>query len=215
MRQTTQTLRMLGAAALSLAGALCWPTAAQAQTASGNAKVVQATLLGSTTVLSSTGDLAGSSDVREASLLEGTVPSLLAGEVLHAAAIGWTDQAYSEASLGALGMSVAGNGISADFVMSRALAVTGALPVGVSQVDGLAINGLPVAVTGAPNQTIPLLGGRLILNEQQASATGVVVNAVHVIIDGIADVVVASASAGMPTGGSTSPLPPLPLPPVL
>ena len=37
MRQTTQTLRMLGAAALSLAGALCWPTAAQAQTASGNA----------------------------------------------------------------------------------------------------------------------------------------------------------------------------------
>ena len=32
MRQTTRTLRVLGAAALSLAGALCWPDAAQAQT---------------------------------------------------------------------------------------------------------------------------------------------------------------------------------------
>jgi len=134
---------------------------------------------------------------------------------LHAASIGWSDQAYSEASLGTLGMMVAGNGISADFIMSRALAVTGASPLGAAQIDGLVINGLPVAVSGAPNQTIPLFGGRLILNEQQASSTGIVVNALHVIVDGIADVVIASSAADMPASGSTSPLPPLPLSPSL
>jgi len=215
MRHAAPNLRRPGAATLSLAAALCWSTVAHAQTASGSAKVVQATLLGSTTVLSDTGALADSSDAREASLLEGTVPSLLAGEVLHAASIGWSDQAYSEASLGTLGMMVAGNGILADFIMSRALAVTGASPLGAAQIDGLVINGLPVAVSGAPNQTIPLFGGRLILNEQQASSTGIVVNALHVIVDGIADVVIASSAADMPASGSTSPLPPLPLSPSL
>jgi hypothetical protein len=37
----------------------------------------------------------------------------------------------------------------------------------------------------------------VILNEQRISAAGITVNALHVIVDGIADVVVASATAGV------------------
>ena len=55
-----------------------------------------------------------------------------------------------------------------------------------------------VQVTGDPNQTIPLVGGVLILNEQQTDAGGALVNALHVVVNGIADIVVASASAAAP-----------------
>ena len=206
--------RILIAFAMGLAGLLCWPAESHAQTVSGYATVVQGSVLGTSGSFADTGPLADSSDAREASLDTLSLPSLLSGEALHAAAIGWPDQAYSEASLGSLAMTVAGNGIAADFIMARALAVLGSPGTGTSGIDGLSINGAPVAVSGAPNQVIPILGGRVILNEQQASASGIVVNAVHVIVDGIADVVVASATAGISSGGSTSPLP-LPIPPLL
>jgi hypothetical protein len=45
---------------------------------------------------------------------------------------------------------------------------------------------------------IPLLGGRIVINEQQVTSTGaVVVNALHIIINGVADIVIASANAGI------------------
>jgi len=62
-------------------------------------------------------------------------------------------------------------------------------------------------VTGAPNQTIWLLGGRVVVNEQVPTSTGTTVNALHVIVYGIADLVFASASAAVSPGSST--LPPL------
>jgi len=53
-------------------------------------------------------------------------------------------------------------------------------------------------VTGQPNQTIPIFGGRVVVNEQQQILpSGRTVNALHVIVDGIADVVIASATAGI------------------
>ncbi len=67
-------------------------------------------------------------------------------------------------------------------------------------------------VSGAANQTIPLIGGRAILNEQIVSATGTTVNALHLVVDGLADLVIASASAGQSSTGSTPPLPIPPLP---
>src|SRR6266850_1157540 len=206
--------RIFVVAAIGLAGLLCWPAEGHAQTVSGYARAIQGTVLGTSGVFADTGSLVDSSDAREAPLETVAVPSLLEGEVLHAAAIGWPDQAYSEASLGSLALTVAGNGIAADFVMARALAVLGSAGTGTSGIDGLTINGSPVAVSGAPNEVIPIFGGRVILNEQQVSCTGVVVNAVHVIVDGIADVVVASAAAGISSGSSASPLP-LPIPPLL
>ncbi len=206
--------------AVLLAGLLIWPAIGAAQTVSGQARAVQATILGATTVLSDTGTLVDSDDAREASLSTGSIPSLGTAEVLHATTIssiyGWDslDSVASEASLGNLSLSIPGNTIAADLVMARALTPVSGASTAVSSLDGLSINGLPVAVTGAANQTIPLLGGRVVLNEQQTSATGIVVNALHIVLDGLADVVIASASTGITPATSTpSPTPsPLPLP---
>ena len=52
-------------------------------------------------------------------------------------------------------------------------------------------------LTGSPNQTIAIPGGRLVINEQQTSSAGTTVNAIHATVFGVADVVVASATAGI------------------
>ena len=202
------TLRGWVTLGLMAAGLLGLPSTVAAQTAN-QAKAVQATvagptvlgitLPGTTTVLANTGALArGATDALQASSVADSVPSLLSGDSLHATVIGLPDEAASEASLGSLSLSVAGIGISADFIMARALAVTGSGGSGDSEIDGLSINGVSIPVTGDPNQTIPLAGGVVILNEQRTDAGGALVNALHVIVNGIADVVVASASAATP-----------------
>ena len=81
--------------------------------------------------------------------------------------------------------------------MARALAVLGGAGAGVSNIANLSINGVPIPVSGGPNQTIYIPGGRVVINEQQALPTTTVVNALHVVVYGIADVVIASASAGI------------------
>ena len=185
-------------AIVAVAGLVGWPTAGTTQTVTGHASAVQATVLGTTTVLSDTGTLTGSDDARQASQVAGVVPSLLSAEILHATTIGWLDQAAAEASLASLGVTVAGNGISAAFVMARTVAILGGAGAGDTTIDGLSINGVPIAVTGQPNQTIPIFGGRIVVNEQQPLfPSGMTVNALHIVIDGVADVIIASATAGI------------------
>ena len=152
-------LLMLAGALVSL---LACPGPSEAQTVTGQASAVQATVLGvlgvgTTTVLSDTGTLGGTSDAREASLVTGTVPSLLTGEALHATTIGWPDQVASEASLGSLTMTVAGTGISADLVMARALSVLGSAGTGLTNIAGLTIGGVPVFPHRRP-QSDPFVG---------------------------------------------------------
>jgi len=203
-------LLMLAGALVSL---LACPGPSEAQTVTGQASAVQATVLGvlglgTTTALSDTGTLGGTSDAREASLVTGTVPSLLTGEALHAVTIGWPDQVASEASLGSLAMTVAGTGISADFVMARALSVLGSAGTGLTNIAGLTIGGVPVFPTGAPNQTLSLGVLSVVLNEQILSAGGIIVNALHVrTLDGLTDVVIGSAKAAITS--STGSLPSL------
>ena len=151
----------------------------------------------STTVLADTGTLADLSDPRDAVSATGTVPSVLSGDVLHAVTMGWTDQVTSQASLADLSMSVGGTGISADFVMASALALLAAPSTAGSTIGNLAINGVPVDVTGVPNQTIAIPGGRLVINEQTVSPASTTVNALHATVFGVADVVIASATAGI------------------
>lgn len=206
-------------AAPALAGALLalWPAVATAQTVSGDASAVQANVLGWSTVLAGTGPLADAQDLREASEVSSAILSVGSADVLHAATGGSTNggetSVASEASLADLALSVAGNSISAAFVMARAFTPAGGVPVGSSEFDALSINGMAVPVSGAPNQKVPLLGGRMVLNEQIASPGGTTVNALHIVIDGLADLVIASANAGIGSGSSTPPpiLPPLPL----
>src|SRR2546422_10050999 len=74
---------------------------------------------------------------------------------------------------------------------------------GVSNIDGLSIDGVPIPVTGDPNQTIGIPGGVLTINEQQVAADGtLVVNALHAVVSGVADVVVGSAMAGASGGNA-------------
>src|SRR5712691_2645583 len=178
-----------------LGGLLVWPAVGSAQLTVPVPP--QGTVLGATTVLAGTGKI----DALQASGATAGIPSLLTGEVLHAVTIGYPDQIDSEASLAALALNVAGTSIGADFVMSRASAGVGS-SVGASNIDGLAINGVPIPVSGAPNQTIGIPGGLVVLNEQQSLPDGtLVVNALHAIVSGVADVAVASATAGF-SGGS-------------
>ena len=183
-------------AALSIA-----PIAGEAQTITGEATAVRATVLGllggTTTVLAGTGALGGTADALQVSALTGDVPSLLAGETLHATTISWLDQVDSEAALAALALGVAGTSIGADFVMARASAVLGAAGAGTSNISNLSINGAPIPVSGGANQTIYIPGGLVVINEQQISPTSTVVNALHVIVYGVADVIIGSATAGL------------------
>ena len=185
-----------------LVSLLAWPGTSEAQTVTGQASAVQATAfnalgLGTTTALSKTAPLSGTSDARQASLVTGSVPSLLTGQALHAVTIGWPDQVASEASLGNLAMTVAGTGISADFVMARALSVLGSAGTGRTNINGLRINGIPIVPTGSPNQTLAIPGGRVVINEHVSSAGATVVNGLHVVVDGVMDVVIASAKSGI------------------
>jgi hypothetical protein len=180
--------------------ALLWPASGSAQTIRGQARAVQATVASpvgtTTTALADTGTLGGATDARQASQLTGSIPSLLTGGALHATTIGWPDEADSEASIAGLALTAAGNTISANFVMARVRSVLGSTSVGGVDISGLAIDGVPVVVTGVPNQQVAIPGGLLVINEQNnSSLSGTVVNALHVIINGTADLVIASAAA--------------------
>ena len=199
--------------AVMLVSLLVWPTASLAQlggllpsptasTVTGQAAAVRATILGilgtaATTVLSDTGTLAGITDARNASQLTGGIPSLLGAEVLQAATISGSNQVDSEASLANLTLNIAGIGISAKLVMAQASQVSGALGSGTSSIDNLAINGAGVAVTGQPNQTVAIPGGQIVINEQTILPGSITVNALHVVVNGVADVVISSAVAGI------------------
>ncbi len=198
MQQTHNRSTALAAVVLIVGSLLVWPTASRAQTVTGQARAVQATVLGQTTVLADTGTLAGPSDARDASQLTGSVPSVLTGEVLHAVTIGGPDQVDSEASLAGLGLTVGATTVSADFVIARASAALGAAASGSSDISNLTINGLPIVVTGQANQTISIPGGQVVINEQTITPSGTAVtNALHVTVNGVADVVIATATAGI------------------
>ena len=189
-------------AVVVVAALLVWPVTGATQTVTGQAAAVRATvfdLLGGTTavVLADTGTLQDATDARDAWQITGSVPALLTGEVLEATSIGWPDQVDSGASLGALALSVGGTTIGADSVVAQATALLGAAGSGASFVDNLSINGVPIAVSADPNQVLYIVGGRVVINEQQSSLGGMVVNALHVIVDGVADVVIGSANAGI------------------
>lgn len=213
MRNTNSLLRTAAGAAMLAASLLSWPIIGAAQlpsipplpiggsggttqTVSGIASAVQATSLLGTTTLASTGTLSSLTDAREASQLTGDVPALLSAEALHATAIGLSDSVASQASLGNLVLGIGTTSISADAVLAQAEAAAGSA-TGSSVLGNLTLNGVLVAVSGAPNQTISIPGGRLVINEQTATAGGIVVNALHLVVDGVADVVLGSATAAV------------------
>jgi len=161
-----------------------------------SATAVAVTVLGSTTMLASTGNLASATDALGAEL-DSASGDMGSAAVLHATAIGSGDSVASEASLGDLVLSIAGTQITATSAYATALADSTAGTSGWSSVDGLAVNGTSLVSTGEANQTINLGAITLVLNEVTQTASGITVNALHITsLDGTVDVVVASATAG-------------------
>src|SRR2546430_15491574 len=195
---------------------LFWPAqsdSANNSTFSGEATVVQATVLGlPPVVLSDTGALDSTGGAREASLLDANVPGLLTAEVLHAWTVGQGQRSSSEASVANVTLTVVGNTISAGLLRARATAEchNGTASVsGSSEIVDLVVNGQAIVVSGQPNHTISLPVGRVIINEQQSSVRGntgdITVNALHVMVDGVADVIISSAHADITCGGRACP----------
>jgi len=186
---------------VGIAGLLALPGVSAAQTLTGQAAAAQATVFGllGTNVLSfaNTGTLSSPTDALQASQLSGNILGALTAEVPQATTIGYPDQVDSAASLANLALSIAGNAIRADFVNSEASTVLNGASSGTATLTNLSLNGVPVAVTGAPNQAVTLPGGQMVINEQQTSPGGIVVNALHVIVSGVADVVIGSAVASI------------------
>ena len=178
-----------------LVGLLGWPPPSSAQL-----------LGGTTTVLGDTGMLtAGTVDAVDSSADSASIPSLLTAEAPDAAVIGYVDQIDSTSSLTSLDVTIGGVEITADSVSAEALgSLTGGAGSANSYISNLSINGVTVPVGGSANQVIAFPGGQLVINEQQVLSDGtIVVNALDATIDGGAEVVVASATAG-PSGGDAN-----------
>jgi len=214
---------LLAAAALALgcserntplAGVLADATTSsggQATSFSGRATVLQATLLGlPPVVLVDAGPLPPSGGAEEASLLNANVPDLLTAEVLHASTVGQGNASRSEASVAEVSLTVAGNTISAGLLQARAAAVCNngaASTSGSSEIAALSVNGQTIIVSGAPNQTVQLPVGEVIINEQSGGPGDITVNALHVIVPGVANVIVSSAHADIECQPASSPIP--------
>jgi hypothetical protein len=141
-------------------------------------------------------------------LAHADIPPLLDLHLLDASTNGANNQTNSAASVANITLNVAGIYITASVLTSSATAFCQAGEAsasGSSIITALTINGRSITVTGRPNQTIPLIVGSLVINEQITtistspglSSADIVVNALHLKVDLAADVVISSSHAGM------------------
>jgi hypothetical protein len=190
---------------------------AQSVTYSGQGVVVNANVLGVIdAAISDTGALPNSGGSLSTSLLNFQLPPILGLNLLSASTSGGNNQTNSQASVANVSLSVANVNITASVLTSNATALCStstASTNGNSTIADLKVNGLSVRISGAPNQTIPLLVGSLVINEQTSSVSisssgntaALTVNALHLHVDLLADVVISSSQAGVAcTGGSGS-----------
>jgi hypothetical protein len=183
------------------------PASAQLTGTIGTVTGTLAPLIGGTSIangtaasalVASTAPLANSWDVQDASLDSGSIP-IGTANTLEATAIGEGDLVSSAASLGDLTLTTAVGTISASFAMATAAADSYGGLTGWSEVDGLVVSGVPIVVTGAPNQTVVIGTIQVVLNEVTIAANGITVNALHVTtLDGLVNVVAGSATAVHP-----------------
>src|SRR5262249_24298491 len=137
----------------------------------GEAVVARVNVLGILNAsIQDTGQLPADGGSLSTELASVNVPNLLDLHLLSASTDGPRGQTEASASATQVALSVAGINITASILTSKALATCGGVS-GTSTIVGLKVNGLSVRVTGAPNQTVPLLVGSLILNEQISSTS--------------------------------------------
>ena len=204
-------------------------------TFSGDARVIQATVLAlPTIVVGEAGPLDASGGADHSTLLSATISkeqtlNLLAldAEVVHAATVGQGNHSRAEASVASVSLSVSpvvgpNTTIRADLLQSRAEArcdgAGGASASGSSEVAGLVVNGQAIDVSGQPNQTVTIGLVTVVINEQSGGASGnradMTVNALHVTVADptnptglpLADVIISSAHADIACAACSSPV---------
>lgn len=195
-------LRLVWIACLALSGVGVSGGAATASqtTFSGRAfaAFVNTTVTGPV-YFSDTGALPSGGGHQGASLLTESVPGVLSAEVLTASTSGAGTQANSSASLAEADVFPGSPyELTASFVRAEAMASCSGVTAS-SELANLTFGGQNVTVSGAPNQTVTLPGGlaTLIINEQSTTANGsyqqIDVNAIHLIVPGVGEVILSSA----------------------
>ncbi len=177
-------------------------------TFSGRATAFNATIAGINATLVDTGPLPAAGGFITGSLLSANVlgGALVTG-LLSATTQGAEDQSRSQATVENFVLNVGGNTITGVLVAtSSQCACTAGGPIceGGVMIAVLRINGVLIAISGV-NQTIPLPGGGfVVINEQTPSGSGnfraITVNGVRVVIPGVSDVILASASSDITCG---------------
>ncbi len=97
-----------------------------------------------------------------------------------------------DATIGVLGLPVIQIGLVQSSSTTTCAGSSGAVTIASISVGGIPVN---VSVHPGPNTTISVLGVTLVLNEQTPVPGGLTVNAVHVKVAGLLDVVLASATS--------------------
>ena len=171
----------------------------------GRATAVSVTVRGNRTMLVDAGPLPESGGAEQKSLVSASLPRMISARALRASTAGENAITRSEATVGDLAITVDGNTVAADFVRARAEAryangTAGAS--GSSEFTRLVVNGSAIPVSGAPNQVVPIVGGRVVLNEQASAGGGdITVHALHLIERGGADIIISSVHAARPRCG--------------
>jgi hypothetical protein len=204
--------RLAGVALVSVSALLAQPAVvlADSPSFSGQATAVQAVTPVGGAKLGDTGPLPSSGGTAEAGDMNGGVPGLLTVGVFDATTSGQGNESTSRTSVADLNLTVGSNTVGAALLGSTATAVCGSSGPAVSggsDVASLTINGQTTNVGTQPNQVFPLPGGgEVIINEQSSSTNGnsgsIDVNALHVIVPGVADVVIAHSHADITCAGS-------------
>lgn len=176
----------------------------------GSAVVLRATVLGQTASAVDTGQLSAGGGALEASASDINVAGLLTADVAHASVVGGDQAARSEASLHDIELTVAGQRITADFLIARAAAKCDNISPTVAgdfQIVNLRINGVLMNTTLEANQSLELrnpddqLLGRIVLNEQIENVDGlngdITVSGMHIEVPNVADIVLFQAKAGI------------------
>jgi hypothetical protein len=184
----------------------------QAQTHSGRATAIKSIVTvpgvtGNTTRVVDTGPLPEAGGNISLTRAAADIPGVLTAGTSNASTSGSGSSNQSTTSVQNLNLTVlTTTTITADtLTASTSCACSAGAPActGSSAITNLRINNQVIAVTGAPNQTIPLivLGaqvGFIVINEQMSAADSVTVNALHVfftdpVLGTTTDVVIASA----------------------
>jgi hypothetical protein len=215
-----------GAACLALISGLAWAPPVQASTFGGRAIAAFVNTPATGPVyLSDSGELAPNGGWAGAGLLGTELPGVLSANVLNAATSGAEyeagDRAHSSSSL-ADAVLLPGHlaQVTAAFVRVQVNATTMGAG-GSPEISDLTFGGIPVTVTGLPNQTVQIPGvATLVINERAVTTDGVsheiTVNALRLTLVTGEEVILASARSLVNSAGQAflaTPAPPADLPP--